>query len=207
MSTLRCNRIAVLDSPSNKIAQHFFGVEETVKDNDLSRMLVKMYKQDFNEPSPKEMKKAQMFQAAERNQLPKETSNSKEDDRFLEKMRTEVKLVEGHYQLPLPFRNDAVNMPNNRQQAIKRAMWIKHKFKDSKYHEDYVDFMNKIITQRYAVKVPESQLDAEEGKVWYLAHHGVYHPRKPEKIRVVFDCSSEYRGTSLNRELLQPRFN
>ena len=112
MSTLRCNRIAVLDSPSNKIAQHFFGVEETVKDNDLSRMLVEMYKQDFNEPSPKEMKKAQISQGTERNQLPKETANSKEDDRFLEKMRTEVKSVNGHYQLPLPFRNEAVNMPN-----------------------------------------------------------------------------------------------
>ena len=203
MSTLRCNRIAVVDSPSNKIAQHFFGVEETVKDNDLSRMLVEMYKHDFNEPSPKEMKKAQISQGTERNQLPKETANSKEDDRFLEKMRTEVKSVNGHYQLPLPFRNEAVNMPNNRQHAIKRAMWIKHKFKDSKYHEDYVDFMNKIITQGYAAKVPESQLDVEEGKVWYLPHHGVYHPRKPEKIRVVFDCSSEYKGTSLNRELLQ----
>ena len=86
MSTLRCNRIAVLDSPSNKIAHHFFGVEETVKDNDLSRMLVEIYKQDFNEPSPKEMKKAQISQGTERNQLPKETANSKEDDRFLEKM-------------------------------------------------------------------------------------------------------------------------
>ena len=72
-------------------------------------------------------------------------------------MRTEDKSVNGHYQLPPPFRNEAVNMPNNRQLAIKRAMWIKHKFKDSKYHEDYVDFMNKIITQGYAAKAPESQ--------------------------------------------------
>ena len=34
-------------------------------------------------------------------------------------------------------------------------------------------------------------------------HHGVYHPKKPEKIRVVFDCSAEYQGHSLNRHLLQ----
>ena len=203
MSTVRCNRNAVLDNPSNKIAWHFFGVEETVQDNDLSQMLLEMYEQDFNEPSPKEMKKAQISQATERNQLPKETANSKEDNRFLEKMRTEVTLINGHYQLPLPFRNEAVNMPNDRQQAIKRAMWMKHNFKDSKYHEYCADFMTKIITQGYAAKVPESQLDAEEGKVWYLPHNGVYHPRKPEKIRVVFYCSSEYKGTSLNRELLQ----
>ena len=33
-------------------------------------------------------------------------------------------------------------------------------------------------------------------------HHGVYHPCKPGKIRVVFDCSAEFHGTSLNKELL-----
>ena len=167
MSTLRCNRIAVLDNSSNKIAQHFFGVEKTVKDNDLSQMLVEMYKQDFNEPSPKEMKKAQISQATERNQLPKETDSSKEEDRFLEKMS-------------FPFKNEAVNMPNNCQQATKQAMWIKHKFNDSKFQEDCVDFMNKIITQGYVAKVLEIQLDAEEEKLWYLPNHRVYHPRKPE---------------------------
>jgi hypothetical protein len=31
----------------------------------------------------------------------------------------------------------------------------------------------------------------------------VYHPKKPDKIRVVFDCSAEFKGESLNRHLLQ----
>ena len=35
------------------------------------------------------------------------------------------------------------------------------------------------------------------GNVWYIPHHGVYHPRKPEKIRVVFDCSAKYDATAL----------
>ena len=33
-------------------------------------------------------------------------------------------------------------------------------------------------------------------------HFGMYHPKKPEQIRVVFDSSTEYQGTSLNREWL-----
>ena len=42
-----------------------------------------------------------------------------------------------------------------------------------------------------------------DGKRWYIPHHGVYHPEKPNKLRVVFDCSCQYGRTSLNKELLQ----
>ena len=43
----------------------------------------------------------------------------------------------------------------------------------------------------------------KNGQVWYIPHHGVYHPKKPDKIRVVFDCSVEFSGESLNQHLLQ----
>lgn len=36
----------------------------------------------------------------------------------------------------------------------------------------------------------------------YIAHHGVYHPKRSDKLRVVFDCSAKYKGTSLNVHLL-----
>ena len=36
---------------------------------------------------------------------------------------------------------------------------------------------------------------------WYIPHHGVYHPKK-NKIRVVFDCSAKFKGSSLNDHLL-----
>ena len=36
-----------------------------------------------------------------------------------------------------------------------------------------------------------------------MPHHGVYHPRKPEKMRIVFDCAAKYQDISLNDELLQ----
>lgn len=42
----------------------------------------------------------------------------------------------------------------------------------------------------------------EDDHVWYLPHHGVYNKKKL-KLRVVFDCTSCYQGTSLNKELLQ----
>ena len=48
----------------------------------------------------------------------------------------------------------------------------------------------------------ESTAAAENGKCWYLPHHGVYNPNKPGKIRVVFDLSAEFQGTSINKSLL-----
>ena len=41
------------------------------------------------------------------------------------------------------------------------------------------------------------------GRINYVPHHGVYHPAKPSRIRVVFDCRAVYKGTSLNKNLLQ----
>lgn len=43
---------------------------------------------------------------------------------------------------------------------------------------------------------------SNDGRVWYLPHFGVYHPKKPDQIRVVFDSSAEFQGVSLNKELL-----
>ena len=38
--------------------------------------------------------------------------------------------------------------------------------------------------------------------MWYIPHHGEYHPSKPRKIRVVFNCSAQFAGRSLNQEML-----
>ncbi|XP_035986916.1 uncharacterized protein LOC118560197 [Fundulus heteroclitus] len=46
------------------------------------------------------------------------------------------------------------------------------------------------------------QLTSKGMVTWYIPHHSVYHPKKPEKIRVVFDCSAKHEGTSLNDHLL-----
>lgn len=55
-----------------------------------------------------------------------------------------------------------------------------------------------MIKSGYAERSPVTN-----GKKWYIPHHGVYVPKKPDKIRVVFDCSAEFHGQSLIRNLLQ----
>ena len=111
--------------------------------------------------------------------------------------------MDGRYQLPLPFRHENVKMPDNRHQAVQRAMLMRKRFKDQQFSDDYVKFMKNIIEKGYAKKVALLRLKTEEGKDWYLPHHGIYHPKKQDKIWVVYGCSCQYEGRSLNKELLQ----
>ena len=68
----------------------------------------------------------------------------------------------------------------------------------TKPHVTALHLMNEMIRAGYAERALK-----KNPKSWYLPHHGVYHPKKPGKIRVVFDCSAEFEGHSLNRQLLQ----
>ena len=54
-----------------------------------------------------------------------------------------------------------------------------------------------MLVKGYARRLDDSPV----GRTWYISHHGEYHPRKPTKIRVVFDCSAHFAGDSLNQEL------
>ena len=112
-----------------------------------------------------------------------------EDKRFLRIMNEQTIKVDNHYQRPLPLRNPAMMLPSNRRIVEKRAQHLKRRFeRDPKYFRHYKSFMNEIISKGYA---KQSDDTSQNGRVWYLPHHGVYHPLKPE-----------YRGRSINKDLL-----
>ena len=92
-------------------------------------------------------------------------------------------------------------MPCNRQQVARRFEKLQKRFAfDAKYFADYKNFMGKMIANKEAELVQD--VEVQGGEAWYLPHFGTYHPRKPDKIRVVFDCSAKYFGRSLNEFLL-----
>lgn len=125
-----------------------------------------------------------------------------EDHQFLAMMERSSKLENGHYELCLPLRDCSDPLPNNRVQAEARLNQLRKKFqKQPSLFSEYKTFMENIIQQGYAEEVPTKDLNHDR-KVWYLPHHSVRHPRK-QKLRVVYDCAAEFRGVSLNKELLQ----
>ena len=58
--------------------------------------------------------------------------------------------------------------------------------------------MNYKLRKGYARVASEDQT---YGKILYIPHHGSYHSSKPGKIQVMFDCSAEFNGRSINKEL------
>jgi hypothetical protein len=129
---------------------------------------------------------------------------SPEDNQFMTKMIKSQKIVNGHYELCLPFRDDNPSLPDNKFMALQRLETLRKKMlTNSQFCDDYQSFMQTLLDEKYAERVSGSALLRTDGKTWYLPHHGVYNPNKPNKIRVVFDCSAKCRGISLNNKLLQ----
>ena len=100
---------------TNKVTVNRITVREieSVKEIITPISLLKMFELDFSENAS--------------NNLPEELGLSQEDRRFLSKVTKGIRLTEGRYEMPLPFRQSEVDLPNNRQQARKRALWQRKK--------------------------------------------------------------------------------
>ncbi|XP_052810470.1 uncharacterized protein LOC128238519 [Mya arenaria] len=129
-------------------------------------------------------------------------SMSVDDRNFLSIMDKEFVLDSNdRWSAPLPFKTPRPRLPNNRSQALLRVKSLqtnlsKHPLK----RQHFVDFMGNLLANGHAEKAPELDNATE---CWYLPIFGVYHPKKPDKIRVVFDSAVQYEGVSLNSVLLQ----
>ena len=146
-----------------------------------------------------------MFEQDFPEETTEERSLSIEDKKFMKKMTEGIhQRTDGHYELPLPFKQELIRPPDNKEVALNWLSKLKRRLEhDSRYRRDYLSFMAEIIQRGNAERVPVEDIHLNNGHVWYIPHHGVYHPKKPDKIRVVFDCSVEFGGECLDRHLLQ----
>ena len=156
---------------------------------ELHRMVQDFYNRDFSESI-----------------ADNHTELSQEERLFIESVKKSVELKNGHYEIALPFKDvQRPNNPNNRVQAERRLIWLKKRLqKNPELLNDYKGFVQDIVAKGYAQKVPEHSKESEcEGNTWFIPHHRIYHPHKPGKIRVVFDCSARFKGTSANDLLMK----
>ena len=184
-----CNRILAYEVDTGRCSNRSFVFNSQTKEEINPFAVRRMFERDFSEES-----------------IPG-SGLSKEDRRFLAIAREGITHLEnGHYELPPPLKNPNVVLPNNCESAFRRLLQLKRRFlADGRYHDDYVTFMENMIEKGFAEKVKpgaSSSSDTAQQNVWYIPYHGVCHPKKPTKIRVVFNCAAESKGESLNKHLL-----
>jgi hypothetical protein len=132
-----------------------------------------------------------------------EQPRSVEDQRALQVMDEKTRFIEGHYEVPMLWKNSSCVLPNNRVAAEKRFTTLTKKLsRDSELESRYSSVMQGYINKGYARKMNPDEIDNITERTWYLPHHSVINPKKPAKVRVVFDAAATYKGTSLNNSLL-----
>ena len=108
-----------------------------------------------------------------------DVSLSCDDLKFLRIMEAEIHKNEtGHWEMPLPFRQKEVRMPNNYAQASSRLKGLLRTHnKKPQMQRDYFAFMEKIFERGHASPVPleDTREKARSGQVWYLPHFGLNH--------------------------------
>ncbi len=83
---------------------------------------------------------------------------SLKDTRALEVMEGTLKMVDGHFQVALPWRHDPPFLPNNRIVAERRGLLLKKRLlKDEALFEKYKTTMTDNIEKGHAKKVPKGE--------------------------------------------------
>jgi hypothetical protein len=126
---------------------------------------------------------------------------SVDDREFLQIMHGNLqKDSNGNWIAPLPFRQPRLKLPNNRPLALRRAKALDINLqKNPTKKEHFLKFMDGILEHGHAEIAPPL---SEEEECWFLPIFGIYHPKKPDQLRAVFDSSARYGGLSLNDTLL-----
>ena len=114
------------------------------------------------------------------------------NDRYAMKILEESQQYkDGHYQVGLLWRPGTPNLKSNYQQALHRLQTSKRRMqKDERFHNMYTTTMENYIAKGYARPLTNQEKYRDAKDCWYLPHHAVFHPCKPNKIRVVFDCAA-----------------
>ena len=101
---------------------------------------------------------------------------SREDVVAYDLLARSVCQVDGHFQLPLLWRNAATEMPESLAMARKRLVGVKKRLeRNPELKKKYCQQMGIVLSNIYAELVPEDEIDSSK-RVWYIPHHPILNP-------------------------------
>ncbi len=116
-------------------------------------------------------------------------------------LASSIKLVNGHYILPLLWKSAQPNLPDNRSSAL-HCLFVSEARcrKDPIYSERISRGMEMYLNSGFARQLSPNELTGPPGRTWYLPYFIVLHPRT-HKPRLVFHASKQFQKRCLNEEL------
>ena len=128
---------------------------------------------------------------------------SVDDRRVISLWDNEISFDDGHYTLPIPWREGRPNLPHNMYMAKCRLDSLRRKLTRTGMTSKYSEQIEQMVDKGYAEPVPDDETKLNDGSVWYMPHHAIMNDAKPGKVRVVFYCAASQSGVSLNNQCMQ----
>jgi hypothetical protein len=127
---------------------------------------------------------------------------SVQDRKALVTLESETRFVNGHYEVPMLWKK-VEKLPDDRGMAERRFQSLQKRLSSNiELKGKYSDVLNGYIAKGHARKLTNAEIKNVTDKTWYLPHHSVLNPKKPEKVRVVFDAAATFQDVSLNSRLV-----
>ena len=106
---------------------------------------------------------------------------------------------ENAYGSGLLWREEEPSLPNNFEMAKRRLHSLEKKFESCpEIRERYGKSIQGDIEKGYVKKLSEQEVQCDSKVTWYLPHRFVINPKKPDRLRRVYDASAQFMGQSLN---------
>ncbi|XP_058840859.1 uncharacterized protein LOC131696330 [Topomyia yanbarensis] len=129
-----------------------------------------------------------------------------EDQRARKILQQTTKRTEsGKFETGLLWKTDKIEFPNSFPMAERRLKCLERRLRvDPELQHAFSDQIVEYLERGYAHKATSEELQGTDPrKVWYLPLGVVRNPRKPTKIRIVWDAAAAVKGVSLNSMLLK----
>ena len=140
---LNSSRIAVKDAITGKLLSQYFVKDRGYKMRNIvvEEIFKKIYQNDFCEE----------VHLSTRGILGDMEEISRYDKMFLAIVEKGTNKVDEHYEVPLPHRDRNRQLPNSKDQVIRRMQQLKKRFqKDPEFFNSYTKQIKELILKRYA---------------------------------------------------------
>jgi hypothetical protein len=136
-------------------------------------------------------------------QKPTQPILSPENRKAMDILEKSIRHTGERQEVALMWKEETAVLPNNYSSAVQQLQHLSKRFKrDPAYGEKYNKVIQEYLSLGHAIPVDPSDTGTP-GRLFYLPHHGVTSVNKPDKVRVVFNCSARHNGISLNDMLYQ----